>query len=666
MKMPPFLLGIALIFWGWQTEFWILAIPIAIILECPRFFSWRWDLSNNDFRRIANFCVLLLIIITVYIFITNRTIYLIYNILQWLPLIFFPLMAFQNYSVKETIDIRTMFLLLKNPTTPAVDNKFIVNLNYPYFVICIWSASVGHSENILFYIVMVLVLSIALWYIRSPRVSPLVWLSFILLAATMGFITQIALHQLHLNLENAVVAWLSQGNELQSNALQKQTNMGAVGLLKQSNDIIFRVNTESKKDFPLLLKEAIYNKYQGGIWVATKSEFTPVKPDFSGKNWALGNQLDNKSIINIAGTFPSNQGLLKLANGTFAINNLSVNSLEKNPYGTVKYTSKSNSIAYQIQFNYNYDFDIPPTADDLYIDQQEKASLEQIIKQLNLKGKSQKQILQEVNNYFQDNFSYSLQLIGKDKNLTSLSTFLLKTRSGHCEYFATATTMLLRALGIPTRYVVGYSVHEFSRLENVYIVRNRHAHAWALVYLNGKWQSFDTTPVDWRSLEDANISILAFMGDLWALLVFKLSSLSQVISIYDILKYGGLLSLVLLIIFLGKFKNKKLVRRISGKILVGKNQKAIVTENTQFDLIEKALNNSGLIRHPSESLKNWIIRIQQELTNSDLVSDLIMELLPIIELYYRDRFDPAGINATEKLQLNAAIQAWLNKYRQYH
>ena len=43
---------------------------------------------------------------------------------------------------------------------------------------------------------------------------------------------------------------------------------------------------------------------------------------------------------------------------------------------------------------------------------------------------------------------------------TKVAEFLLKTRAGHCEHFATATTMLLRAAGVPTRYAVGYSVQE--------------------------------------------------------------------------------------------------------------------------------------------------------------------------------------------------------------
>ena len=61
-----------------------------------------------------------------------------------------------------------------------------------------------------------------------------------------------------------------------------------------------------------------------------------------------------------------------------------------------------------------------------------------------------------------------------------MSRFLLRTRSGHCEYFATATVLLLRQLGIPARYAVGYAVHEATGRK--YVVRQRDAHAWCLVW----------------------------------------------------------------------------------------------------------------------------------------------------------------------------------------
>ena len=38
-----------------------------------------------------------------------------------------------------------------------------------------------------------------------------------------------------------------------------------------------------------------------------------------------------------------------------------------------------------------------------------------------------------------------------------MTRFLCEHRTGHCEYFATATTLLLRAAKIPARYAVGYA-----------------------------------------------------------------------------------------------------------------------------------------------------------------------------------------------------------------
>ncbi len=40
---------------------------------------------------------------------------------------------------------------------------------------------------------------------------------------------------------------------------------------------------------------------------------------------------------------------------------------------------------------------------------------------------------------------------------------------------------MLRRLGVPARYAVGYYVHEGNG-ENHYVVRERDAHAWCLVW----------------------------------------------------------------------------------------------------------------------------------------------------------------------------------------
>jgi transglutaminase superfamily protein len=66
--------------------------------------------------------------------------------------------------------------------------------------------------------------------------------------------------------------------------------------------------------------------------------------------------------------------------------------------------------------------------------------------------------------------------------------------AGHCEYFATSLTLLLRSLDIPARYVLGYVASERNPWGDYLIVRDRDAHAWVEVYFDGQWHIFDPTP----------------------------------------------------------------------------------------------------------------------------------------------------------------------------
>ncbi|TVR48927.1 MAG: transglutaminase domain-containing protein, partial [Planctomycetota bacterium] len=69
-----------------------------------------------------------------------------------------------------------------------------------------------------------------------------------------------------------------------------------------------------------------------------------------------------------------------------------------------------------------------------------------------------------------------------------------RQRRGHCQYFTTASVVLMRASGHPARPVLGYASDEFG--ENEITFRALHAHAWGefLRSNDGLWQRFDTTP----------------------------------------------------------------------------------------------------------------------------------------------------------------------------
>jgi protein-glutamine gamma-glutamyltransferase len=96
--------------------------------------------------------------------------------------------------------------------------------------------------------------------------------------------------------------------------------------------------------------------------------------------------------------------------------------------------------------------------------------------------------------FLRTRFGYTLNLAGKPGD-DPLANFLFVTRAGHCEYFASAMTILLRTLEIPAREVNGFLPGEYNDLAGDYIVRASDAHSWVEVYFPGSgWVTFDPTP----------------------------------------------------------------------------------------------------------------------------------------------------------------------------
>jgi transglutaminase-like putative cysteine protease len=86
-----------------------------------------------------------------------------------------------------------------------------------------------------------------------------------------------------------------------------------------------------------------------------------------------------------------------------------------------------------------------------------------------------------------------------------ISSFLLGRKAAHCQYFAAGAVILLRCLGVPSRYVSGYYAHEGGG-PGVMVVRGRDAHAWAESWIEGLgWITVDATPGDGRPDRSAGL-----------------------------------------------------------------------------------------------------------------------------------------------------------------
>jgi hypothetical protein len=119
-------------------------------------------------------------------------------------------------------------------------------------------------------------------------------------------------------------------------------------------------------------------------------------------------------------------------------------------------------------------------------------------------------------------YTYSLERNQKrDRSLDPIEDFVQNHRRGHCEYFASALTLMLKSQGIPARMVVGYMGGDLNTVGDYYIVRQLHAHAWVEAYMSteqippdelesneelplGAWLRLDPTPSGVGMLADTD------------------------------------------------------------------------------------------------------------------------------------------------------------------
>src|ERR1700730_989963 len=96
--------------------------------------------------------------------------------------------------------------------------------------------------------------------------------------------------------------------------------------------------------------------------------------------------------------------------------------------------------------------------------------------------------------YLRSRYGYTLDLKGKPGN-DPLAHFLFETRAGHCEYFASSMTVMLRTLGIPAREVNGFLPGEYNDLVRDYVLSATDAHSWVKLFIPGTgWVTFYPTP----------------------------------------------------------------------------------------------------------------------------------------------------------------------------
>jgi len=650
---PTLLLGAGLLLWGWQNGFLLYAVSMAFIIEMVHRVNWRWPVTDREFNNLTDLSGLGFFITVIYIFFDKGAVG-IYTILSIMPFVLFLLVVIQLYSEQGGIKLSTLFVSLRKldaKNSPELNRR--IDISLPYFIACIISASAGNIRTIWFFILCCLLFGITLWFMRPvKRYRILTWVFMMALACGVAYGGQAGIRNLQASIERNFLSMFDNFMWRFRDPDRATTAIGTLGRLKLSDRILVRIKTDRSLTEPIYLSEASYNSYNYGVWSAVNPVFEGVDPNPGEKSWTLNNNRpDSRAEISVY--MVKQSGVIPLPQGTSKISGKGIVAINRNNYGTIKMEMHEGWVRYTTGFQDRLISLPPPNDNDLSIKDSYRADLERYVDELHLRGKPDQEIVDIITRNFLENYTYSLtrnQIFPRGRYLAD---FLFNSKSGHCEFFATATVLLLRTVGIPARYEVGYATQEHSALEGQYIARSRHAHSWALGFIKDRWIRIDTTPSVWASEGEEQSSAFQPVTDLFSWISFTISKWRSGDDPEEESNSNNLLWLLmpLVIILFWRLYFKERIQRTSTSHEV-RVKRLLQGQDSVFYQVVDLLERAGYKRSRDETLLHWITGINH-LVPGD-------RLLTAASLHYQYRFDPAGLPASSRQKLHNLVSQLLS------
>jgi transglutaminase-like putative cysteine protease len=622
------------------------AVPMAVLLELKNHIDRRWVFTQSEFYLLADVTALVFMGLVVYYFSTTRATHILFFLLQIMPMVFYPLVLALNYSTTEKLTLDVFVYSFRND---RISKPGLLELDHIYLGVCLVAMSTQVESRLWFPLLLAVFMVWVMYVNRSERYRPVIWSSLMLLAFAVSLVGSVTLRDSHQLLKEKSADWLAGLIRSRTDPFKTQTAIGRVGALKLSDQILFRVEADDRPGRSMLLHEASYDTPSSNGWLALNPGFKSV-PQPSPDSWRWHKQSPLERTLVFYSNHDDDKGLLPVPQSGVAVSGFKAVELARSNYGAVRAIGITPQPYYQVHYLDGGDLYGPPGTSDTSLTEERESIFRRVIDADALALLNPAQRVQHVKQFF-DDFRYTLFQPDKEIANSPMEHFLQVTRAGHCEYFASATAMMLRAVGIPARYVVGYSLQEFSPTLNMYVVRSRHAHAWAIAHYGGRWHVVDTTPSTWLETESGQSALYRPMLDMIANLVFLSRHWwnSQT-------EYAKNLGLLLLALGLSLFLTWRMMG--SPQVRIGNNESKNRTSTSYpgaespFYKIESLLEEKGMWRYRGEPLGRWIKRIKHH------------ELMALLPVHYRWRFDPFGPSVAEKEQLVSAVDDWIRKESQ--
>lgn len=614
----------------------ILGALLGLALELGRFGLMKLDLGEKEFSRVSDLCLVLGVgALLLMRFGVQDTSGLGLKYVRWLPALFFPLVFAQAFAQSGGVPLRSLSLLLRR--RKSVDSRR-VDVAWPYFVLCLVSAGAANHRDLGYFVAVVLLVLWAAWHSRPRRLHPVPWMAVGLACAGIAFGLQHGLRLTQAFLEGRLSDLVSRFARKEFDAIESRTAMGRVGNLKQSPRLVLKLQPVLG-DVPTLVRQASYNTFRDENWRAVQAEFDPVPVEADLTTWTLASGGEAPSQTRVIQRLNKGRGLLNLPLGASKITNLPVDTLHTNALGAARAADGPDMVEYTVSHGLTAS-DQPPNELDLVVPETETPAVSAVIDSLNLARLNTQSQISALERFFSQHFTYStyqaVRSFGFREGRTPLGEFLLERRSGHCEYFASSTVLLLRRLGIPARYAVGYSVAEKNTAGTTYYVRDRDAHAWVLAWVDGRWTEVDTTPGSWRDEEALEAGLFRGFQETLSWLAFGFSE-------WRWLGGAGWLGALApwLMLPVALYLAWRVFGRAKLSALGGSGVSKSAGADSEWYGVERALASKGLAKSPHESALQYARRLPRQLADAEA----------LVRLHYQYRFHPGGLSTEERQAL---------------
>ncbi|MDX8382339.1 MAG: transglutaminase-like domain-containing protein [Ghiorsea sp.] len=652
--MPLFpmtlLIMLGLVFWGINIDALWLGALLAVALFIAYIQRKKYSFEITSFYQMLQLAGLILAAVFSYHWLDDKASQAILPTVKMLPLALLPLLIIQYLHTSLRIPSSTLYFFRRGKEAiPAW-----MDMSVLYFMLClfgagaetpVWVKAMAQTESevtpldMMFYFVGIAVLFLALMVIRHLK-KPLsyhAWtMGMVALAISLGAGGVFGIHQLQNRLEASINAWILS----YSDGSKASSAIGAVGRLKLSDEIVFRVESDSRLTSPLLLLEGTYQRYHSNEWYggSWKDKNVPLMQE----QWQLYPPLEPLQHLKVYQSIKHDVQTFAFPKQTVAIQHLLADSVTIKQGGRVEARGLPEFAAYEVLYNPEYVVKADIKHTDLAIPKEEAEIIQQIVHQLNLyrikAEQGEAKVAEIIHDYFAQEFRYATWIDRTSQGKrTPLAYFLQTSKAGHCEYFATATVLLLRAVGIPARYAVGYSLSEWSDVSHMYVVRGRDAHAWAVANIQGEWVDWDNTPVNWFEIENKDSSSWLNLNDWFANLGFIFKKWRYADDEKNTNMWYGILAV--LFIFLAV----RVLRRVTTKQTIDDERETRVVDETWLNL-EKDLQGAGFKRKKGETVLAWFSRIQDG------------QWLDIAKLYTLKRYSRHGLNPMYQQQFERKIK----------